>query len=118
MKRMILYTLLVFVAIGFSACDDWLDREPKTFIDDEKAYSGKENITAIITNLYNRLPDTGAMYQGTGYFTELDEAMSGVGQNDLKGYANGYLEYYDYTLMRDINTHLSKLEECYSFVRG
>ena len=32
MKRMILYTLLVFVAIGFSACDDWLDREPKTFI--------------------------------------------------------------------------------------
>ena len=110
MKRMILYTLLVFVAIGFSACDDWLDREPKTFIDDEKAYSGKENITAIITNLYNRLPDTGAMYQGTGYFTELDEAMSGVGQNDLKGYANGYLEYYDYTLMRDINTHLSKLK--------
>lgn len=39
-----------------------------------------------------------------------DEAMSGVGQNDLKGYANGYLEYYDYTLMRDINTHLSKLK--------
>ena len=68
---MILYTLLVFVAIGFSACDDWLDREPKTFIDDEKAYSGKENITAIITNLYNRLPDTGAMYQGTGSLQNL-----------------------------------------------
>lgn len=50
------------------------------------------------------------MYQEPVTLQNLMRPYPGVGQNDLKGYANVYLEYYDYTLMRDINTHLSKLK--------
>ena len=110
MKRFIIYTIAALLAIVFGGCNDWLDRDPKTFLDDNKAYADRNSITAVITNLYNRLPDTGGNYQGINHHIEFDEAMSGIGQNDIRNYAKDYLHYYDYVLIRDINTFLAKMD--------
>lgn len=110
MKKISIYCILLLILICFSACNDWLDRDSKSFIDDNEAYSNKSTVTAILANLYNRLPDTGAMYQGTSYFTDFDEAMAGNGQNNIISYKNDYLHYYDYDLIRDINTYLSRIK--------
>lgn len=118
MKKINIGYLFILIALSLSSCNDWLDRDSKTFVDGNSAYSNIDNVIAILADFYVRLPDTGAIYQTanegkalTGMFTELDEAMSGIGQNDVKGYGYNYWSLYDYVLVRDINTYLANIKD-------
>lgn len=108
----IYWTILLSISVVLSGCDDWLDRDPKTIIDENQAYSSESVMNSIISAMYYRLPDWGGIYQDPGYYTQLDEGMLGQNVNNFIEFNNDYARYYEdgYILLRDINYHLNKIK--------
>ncbi len=109
MKK-IYYSIVIFSVLLFASCDDWLDISPKDKITEAQAYSSIATINSVIADIYNRLPDIGGIQQSVDYYTQLDEGISGGYVNNFEKFPLDYWTYYDYTLIRDINTHLVNID--------
>lgn len=105
--------LLLACTIGFSSCEDWLTQEDATAISIEQAYSSVTGISSIASNLYSRLRyDQDFTADDESYdLTRWDEAIN---NSQYWAFAtnvgNNYREYYDYTLVREINLHIKHLK--------
>ncbi|MDR2805963.1 MAG: RagB/SusD family nutrient uptake outer membrane protein [Dysgonamonadaceae bacterium] len=104
-----IYTLSLVFLFLFSGCNEWLDREPNDRITATDSYSSRGTINSVIAGIYNRLPDLGGL-QNVGYYTQWDEGISGEYINNLINYPGDYAQYYDYQLIRDLNSHLNDLQ--------
>ena len=124
MKNKIKYILVFIVLSGLFACKDYLTQPEPNVVSVENAYSSKQAINSVVANLYARLryeqdfSFTGSFY-GAGLNNGADQDMArwdeainnhasqwqftGVDQN------SSYRQYYDYSFIRDINIHISKL---------
>ncbi len=115
-----IYILSTIAILFMTSCDDWLDRDPKEKITEQQAYSSEGTINSVISGLYDRLPDIGSIAQDLGYYTQLDEGISGLYVNNFESFPADYWTYYNdlvnkkivgpYVLIRDINTHLTNLD--------
>jgi starch-binding outer membrane protein, SusD/RagB family len=120
----------IFVLIVLSslfacfACEDFLTQPEPNVISAENAYSSVSGVNSIVANLYSRMrveqdfSYTGSIY-GAGLNNGADQDMArwdevinnhatqwqftGVDQNSQ------YRQYYDYSFIRDLNIHISKL---------
>lgn len=105
------WTILLAISPIFFGCNDWLDRESKTILNEDQIYSSVGTINGVVSGLYQRLPDWGGIYQDLGYYTHMDEAMLGTNVNNHIYFADNYATYYEggYNLLKEVNYHIVKL---------
>ncbi len=111
MKTKIIF-LFVFLVI-LSSCDKWLSPTDSTALSEEQAYSSVATINSVAANLYSRLRyEQSFTHDNETYdLCSWDEAI-----NNSAYWANignkhaSYRQYYDYTLIHDINKHIASLE--------
>lgn len=106
--------IITCIAVLLTSCDDWLSQSDPRELSEEQAYSSVSSISSIAANLYNRIR-LDQSFNADGESTDLcrwDEAISNnyywqfstnVGRN--------YRNYYDFSLIRDINIHIQNLTE-------
>lgn len=110
-----LYILLAACALSFSSCEDWLTQEDSTAMGNGDVYSSVENISSVVANLYSRLnfpQEFGGTGSGSGLMdvARWDECTQGSSYWDQANNVNrDYRNYYDYTLVREINIHIREL---------
>jgi len=122
MKKNI-YIVAVLLLVFFTGCEDWLEQNNRNAISIPDAYSSSVGINSIAANLYSRLQyrqDFPASKPGDPSITDdrtydlcsWDEAIN---NSDYWAFATNknrdYRQYYDYTLVREINLHLNYLIE-------
>lgn len=127
MKRLYILCLITGSSLLLAGCmKDWLDREPRTILSDEQVWNDPKQITALLANLYDRIPSEtglgdvndnadGRLFQWRN-MANYDEGMwSGQsnedGRNNITSY--GYNSWYlwNYTYIRDINLALENIEK-------
>ncbi len=118
MKNMFKYLVGTVFAISVFSCkkDDLLDTESQTIFTDEQIWKDPKLITAVLANLYDRLPKYASLALGPENFTIFDEAMwSGLNNNDLE-VRNNLVNYgfdrwriWDYNYIRDINVAIDNI---------
>lgn len=115
MKK-IIYIVSVFCLLFMSSCENWLTNEDQNTIGTSQAYSSVAGISSVAANLYSRLryaQDFGLDASG-GDLNDMcrwDEASNNSAYWDwADNVGQGYREYYDYTLVREINIHISALK--------
>lgn len=108
--RFIIAILSIFF---FASCDNWLEQENLMGMSEDETYSSEAGITSVAANLYSRLKywqDFGVDDQSYD-LTRWDEATN---NSQYWGFADnvgrGYRSYYDYTLVRELNLHISNLQ--------
>lgn len=62
MKKIALYITTLLLALGTSACSDFLDKEVDLSLSDEQVFSSYENTRGFLANIYTYLPDAFAGY--------------------------------------------------------
>jgi hypothetical protein len=102
----------------FSCKKDWLQREPKSILQNEEVWNDPRAIISLLANFYNRIP-TDMGLDGGGEFqwrrmADYDDAMwSGGsnedGRNNITQYATNRWELWDYDLIRDINLTIENI---------
>ncbi len=107
------YIICSILAIGLTACDKWLSPTDSTSLSEEQTYSSVTTINSVAANLYSRLRYEQSFTQDdeTYDMCSWDEAINNSAYWALIGNKNAdYRQYYDYTLVRDINKHISCLQ--------
>jgi hypothetical protein len=121
MKNSFAFLLFLILAGGFGSCkkDALLNTDSQTIFTDEQIWKDPKLITAVLANLYDRMPKfanlTVDFYPN---FTTFDEAIwSGLNNNDLE-VRNNLITYgfdrwriWDYTYITDINTAIQNIEQ-------
>ncbi|WP_455584735.1 RagB/SusD family nutrient uptake outer membrane protein [Bacteroides sp.] len=112
MKKSIIAIALLSGLFLFSSCDNWLTQEDLMGMSEDQTYSEEAGITSVVSNFYSRMKywqDFGT--DGESYdFTRWDEACNNSQYWTSAGNVNSfYREYYDYTLIREINLHIANL---------
>ena len=110
MKKISILSIIFLVC--FTSCSDWLEREPTNIISPSKAYSSRGAVNSVIADLYYNLPDLGGL-QDVTFYTYWDEGISGgyVSANNIINYSGTYASYYDYGMVRKINSHIRDIQE-------
>lgn len=118
MKNMFKYLVGIVLVMSVFSCkkDDLLDTESQTIFTDEQIWKDPKLITAVLANLYDRLPKYASLAAGPENFTIFDEAMwSGLNNNDLE-VRNNLVNYgfdrwriWDYNYIRDINVAIDNI---------
>lgn len=67
MKKIALYITTALLALGNSACSDFLEKEVDLSLSNEQVFSSYENTRGFLANVYTYLPDAFAGY-GNGQF--------------------------------------------------
>lgn len=107
--------MLVTCTFLSSSCEDWLTQEDATAMNTSDVYSSVENISSIVANLYSRLnfpQEFGGTGSGSGLMdiARWDECTQGSSYWDQANNVNqDYRQYYDYSLIREINIHINEL---------
>lgn len=108
--------LVMALALSLSSCEDWLSQEDATALSVEQAYASVNSISSIAANLYSRLryeQDFGLGRPGEGLMdlARWDECCQSSSYWDQAGNVNrDYRNYYDYSLIRELNIHIRELE--------
>lgn len=118
MRNMFKYLVGIVLVMSVFSCkkDDLLDTESQTIFTDEQIWKDPKLITAVLANLYDRLPKYASLAAGPENFTIFDEAMwSGLNNNDLE-VRNNLVNYgfdrwriWDYNYIRDINVAIDNI---------
>jgi starch-binding outer membrane protein, SusD/RagB family len=118
MKNIFKFFVAAVWVISVFACkkDDLLDTESQTIFTDEQIWKDPKLITAVLANLYDRLPKYASLATGSENFTIFDEGMwSGLNNNDLEA-RNNLVNYgfdrwriWDYDYIRDINVAIDNI---------
>ena len=107
------YIILSAFVLALSACDNWLSPSDSTSLSEEQTYSSVGTINSVAANLYNRLRyQQSFTYDNETYdMCSWDEAINNSAYWANIGNKNAdYRQYYDYTLVRDLNKHISSLQ--------
>lgn len=107
------YIILSAFVLALSACDNWLSPSDSTSLSEKQTYSSVGTINSVAANLYNRLRyQQSFTYDNETYdMCSWDEAINNSAYWANIGNKNAdYRQYYDYTLVRDINKHISSLQ--------
>lgn len=107
------FLIAILSIFFFASCDNWLEQENLMGMSEDETYSSEAGITSVAANLYSRLKywqDFGVDDQSYD-LTRWDEATN---NSQYWGFADnvgrGYRSYYDYTLVRELNLHISNLQ--------
>jgi len=103
----------IALAACMCSCDAWLSPSDSTSLSEEQTYSTVSTINSVAANLYSRLRyEQSFSHDNETYdLCSWDEAI-----NNSAYWANignkgaGYRQYYDYTLVREINKHIECLQ--------
>lgn len=113
------FLLVALLSCITTACvDEYLTTEPQTILTDEQVWSNPSMIEGVLADYYSRLPEYMGLSVGAsagGPMTSFDEAIySGVtsneGPNTFVSYPYGGWSLWDYSLIRDINLAIEKIE--------
>ncbi len=107
------YIILSAFVLALSACDNWLSPSDSTSLSEKQTYSSVGTINSVAANLYNRLRyQQSFTYDNETYdMCSWDEAINNSAYWANIGNKNAnYRQYYDYTLVRDLNKHISSLQ--------
>lgn len=107
------YIICSILALGLSACDKWLSPTDSTSLSEEQTYSSVTTINSVASNLYSRLRYEQSFTQDNETYDmcSWDEAINNSAYWANIGNKNAnYRQYYDYTLVRDLNKHISCLQ--------
>lgn len=114
MKSILKYLVFGASILPLASCeDDFLERTPPNIIKDEQVWNDPKIITNLLANLYDRLPTALSTTANWADFSAYDEAMwsgNNDGGNNLVTYGTNRWQIWDYTLIREINLALEKLE--------
>lgn len=111
MKKIII--ILSVIIVVMSACDQWLSPTDATALSEEQAYSSVATINSVAANLYSRLRYEQSFTRDNETYDlcSWDEAINNSAYwANIGNKSAGYRQYYDYTLIHDINKHISSLE--------
>ena len=121
MKNILTVVLVFILTVGSFSCkkDALLDTASQTIFTDEQIWKDPKLITAVLANLYDRMPKYANLpVDFYPNFTTFDEAIwSGLNNNDLEVRNNlityGYDRWrtWDYTYITDINTAIENIEK-------
>lgn len=101
--------ILFIITLVLTSCNDWLTQQDTTVLSTSQAYSSETSISGIAANLYSRLRYEQDFSTDVESYdmTSWDEATN---NSDYWAFANNknqdYRQYYDYSLIRDINQHI------------
>ena len=109
-KRLLMSVLM----LGAASCgDSWFEKEPKTIISEDKVWNAPDLLLSLLADFYDRLP-TLSGFSGdmniNAYFDDASWSGSGNGANQLASYGYDFAQYWDYSLIRQINLALENLE--------
>jgi hypothetical protein len=120
MKNICTFFVVTVLVTGAFSCkkDDLLGTEPQTIFTDEQIWKDPKLITAVLANLYDRLPKYASLAVTPENFTIFDEGMwSGLNNNDLE-VRNNLVNYgfdrwrlWDYSYIRDINVAIDNITQ-------
>ncbi len=104
--------LIASMALLLTACDDWLSQSDPRELSEDQAYSSVASISSVASNLYSRLRlDQSFTADGESYdLCRWDEGISNSYYWQFSSNVNrNYRNYYDYSMIRDINIHIHNL---------
>src|SRR5687768_5887460 len=120
MKNIYRFFVVTVLLTGAFSCkkDDLLGTEPQTIFTDKQIWKDPKLITAVLANLYDRLPKYASLAVTPENFTIFDEGMwSGLNNNDLE-VRNNLVNYgfdrwrlWDYSYIRDINVAIDNITQ-------
>jgi hypothetical protein len=76
MKKITFYITTVLLALGNSACSDFLDKEVDLSLSDEQVFSSYENTRGFLANVYTYLPDAFAGYTNGQFLAASRDCMT------------------------------------------
>ncbi len=107
------YIILSAFAVALAACDNWLSPSDSTSLSEQQTYSSVATINSVSANLYSRLRYEQSFTQDNETYDlcSWDEAINNSAYWANIGNKNAdYRQYYDYTLVRDLNKHIRCLQ--------
>lgn len=109
MKKKYIYSACLALALAFTGCSDFLDRDPDRILSDEQVFSDEKMITSVLANFYGRM-EWGQRITDVGSYICLDESLRSSGGPDLfRTFGDDHWRIYDYGLIRNINQFLVSL---------
>ncbi len=110
---------IAFCALLISGCaKDVFDKKPLDKISEADVWKDKNLIRAYVTNLYSRFPFNGAFSDNYRYSDEssyADGPKTNITEGRVSKTSEG-LSYWDYTIIRDCNIFISKIDKVSSSV--
>lgn len=113
MKNKIEILFICLIAFIFGSCEDWLTQEDKSAMSTSQTYSSIASISSVAANLYSRLnyPQDFTIDDQSLDLTSWDEACNSSAYWASAANKNqDYRQFYDYTLIRYINSHIQSLQ--------
>ena len=107
------YIILSVFVLVLTACDNWLSPSDSTALSEQQTYSSVATINSMSANLYSRLRYEQSFTQDNETYDlcSWDEAINNSAYWANIGNKNAdYRQYYDYTLVRDLNKHIHCLQ--------
>ena len=109
MKKKYIYSACLALALAFTGCSDFLDRDPDRILSDEQVFSDEKMITSVLANFYGRM-EWGQRITDVDSYICLDETLRSSGGPDLfRTFGDDHWRIYDYGLIRNINQFLVSL---------
>lgn len=87
MRKYFLYTFTLIAALSFSACDSFLEEEPKTFLSPDFYFTSESQVAAAVNGLYTYLDDklVGDIGAGTSTYLSLEYLTGYVTNTGITG---------------------------------
>ncbi|MEO6916609.1 MAG: RagB/SusD family nutrient uptake outer membrane protein [Chitinophagaceae bacterium] len=113
-KLSIIYLSLFCCTLFFSCKKDWLEIKPRSILLDDQVWNDPKQLVGLIANYYDRIPSDMSLDANWRNMADYDDAMwsgnsNDEGRNNIRPYATNRWEYWDYTLIRDINLTMEKM---------
>lgn len=110
MKKKYIYSACLALALAFTGCSDFLDRDPDRILSDEQVFSDEKMITSVLANFYGRM-EWGQRITDANSYICLDETLRSSGGPDLfRTFGDDHWRVYDYGLIRNVNQFLASLD--------
>jgi len=113
MKKLFIILTVILLFVGPGCQKDWLERESRTLITDDKVWNDPSLILGLLANYYNSLSFDESNDNNTN-MARYDDAMwsgSGDGTNKSTNFGFSTWTLWSYTLIRNINKSLEELEK-------
>lgn len=118
MKKNIIYSLFITLSCSLFSCDDFLDRTPTDFLEEDQVWNDESMVLGVLTNIYNNVPMNGSLENDVNFSLIDDMMWCGLmntdvetARNQMVAYAYDFLRYYDYEYIYKMNQAIEKLKE-------
>ena len=107
------YIILSVLVVALCSCDKWLSPTDSTALSEQQTYSSVSTINSVAANLYSRLRYEQSFTRDNETYDlcSWDEAINNSAYwANIGNKSASYRQYYDYSLIRDINKHIQCLQ--------